>query len=186
MGDITVPTKARLMSSAEYDIVERVTDDTLPWRIRIIVTNGAGASGRPFTIPTSLVPTILGAAAAPFMAPVIAVVGYLGSAINLAYLMNVGSAYDDMSVRNTDLLVHESMHVWQGKNSVFALSYVFDSCLNQCLRGSAAYRYTAGESWSDYNVEQQASIVEDWYVSGEPESGDLWPYVRDHVREGDA
>jgi hypothetical protein len=100
--------------------------------------------------------------------------------------MNVGDAYSDMSSSNTDLLVHESTHVWQGKNSLFAQSYVYDSCISQCIRGTGAYRYSAGSSWSSYNVEQQASIVEDWYVSGEPTSGNLWPYIRDHVREGDA
>lgn len=181
---ISIPTSARFMNQSEYDIVQRVMGDTLPYRVRIIITNGAGLSNRPFTIPTSLVTTLLGTAAASFMAPVAALGGYLTSFINLAYLMNVGTAYADMSSTNTDLLVHETMHVWQGKNSFFSLSYVFDSCISQCLRGGGAYNYTAGGDWGSYNVEQQASIVEDWFVAGEPTSGDLWGYVRDYVREG--
>jgi hypothetical protein len=186
MGDITIPSQVRFMNSDEYDIVKRVTGDTLPWRVRIIVTDGAGAEGRPFTIPTSLVTTLLGSAASGFLAPLAAFAGYVGSVTNLGYLMNVGSAYSDMSGSNQDLLVHESTHVWQGKNSFFAQSYVYNSCISQCLRGGRAYHYSAGLEWSSYNVEQQASIVEDWYMSGEPTSGDLWPYIRDHVREGDA
>ncbi|REJ76418.1 MAG: hypothetical protein DWQ47_12500 [Acidobacteria bacterium] len=186
LTDITVPTQARIMSSAEYRIVESVYDDTLPFRIRIMVTNGLGGYNRPFTIPTSLVTTLLGAAASGFLAAAATIGGYLGSIVNMGYLMNVGSAFPDMSSSNTDLLVHETAHVLQGKNSVFAQSYVYDSAINQCIRGNAAYNYTAGQDWSSYNAEQQASIIEHWYTSGKPTSGSLWPYIRDHVREGDA
>ena len=172
------------MNSAEYKIVTRVMGDTLPYRYRIIITNGAGVDNRPFTIPTSLVGTILGSAAAPFLAPIIALGGYLSSIVNLAYLMNVGTAYSDMSSANTDLLVHETTHVWQGKNSVFAQSYVYSSCISQCLLGSGAYDFAAGKAWNSYNVEQQASIVEKWFHDGENESGDLWGYISENVRKG--
>jgi len=186
LTDIAVPTSARCMSSDEYDIVKDVFGDTLPFRVRIIITNGLGGYRRPFTIPTSLVTTILGAAATGFLAPVTATLGYLTSFMNLGYLMNVGSAYPDMSKSNTDLLVHETTHVWQGKNSILAQSFVYNSAINQCLRGTGAYSYTAGQAWSSYNVEQQASIVEQWYKNGKPTSGDLWPYIRDQVRKGNA
>ncbi len=181
---ITVPTQARLMNPKEYEIVTRVMGDTLPYRVRIIITNGAGVDQRPFTIPTSLVTTLLGAAANPFLAPVLAIAGYASSFINAGYLMNVGSAYSDMASGDTSLLVHETTHVWQGKNSNFALSYVFSSCLSQCVLGKKAYDYTAGKDWSSYNVEQQAHIVEDWFGSGEPQSGDLWDYIQNYVRKG--
>lgn len=181
---ITIPTSVRLMSNAEYQIVQRVFGNTLPWRQRIIVTNGAGAQNRPFTIPTSLIRVLLGAAATGFLAPITAAVGSLTTFINLGYVMNVGSAYSSLDSTHQDLLVHETAHVWQGKNSTLAMSYVFNSCLNQCLRGSAAYNYTAGQNWSSYNVEQQASIVEDWFKSGEPTSGALWGYIDNYVRKG--
>jgi hypothetical protein len=180
---VTVPTSARLMNTAEYAIVSRVFGDTLPWRQRIIITNGAGLEGRAFTIPTSLLTTLGATVAAGFAG---AIGGYLTSFINLAYLINVGSDYPDMSSSNQNLLVHETAHVWQGKNSNLSLTYVFSSCISQCVRGSGAYSYTAGSDWSSYGVEQQASIVEDWFAAGEPESGNLWGYIRDHVREGDA
>jgi len=86
--------------------------------------------------------------------------------------------------------VHELTHVWQGSNSTSATTYVHNSLMNQCRSefgtGShgGAYGYTPGGIWSAYNAEQQASIVEDWYVSGMPESGPLWPYIRNNVRTG--
>ena len=181
---ITVPTSARFMTSGEYQIVSGVFGNTLPWRQRIIVTNGAGLQNRPFTIPTALVRVLLGAAATGFLAPITAALGSLTSFINLGYLMNVGSAYSSLGSGHKGLLVHETAHVWQGKNSTLALSYVFNSCLNQCMRGGAAYNYTPGKNWSDYNVEQQASIVEDWFNNGKPTSGPLWGYIDNYVRKG--
>lgn len=186
MSGITVPTSARLMSSTEYSICEGVFKDTLPFRFRIIITNGSGAGGRAFTIPTSLITTILGTAAAGFAG---AVGGYLTSFMNLAYLINVGNDYSKLASSRKNLLVHETAHVWQGKNSSMSLSYVFNSCLHQCIgsiTGGSAYSYSPGGNWHDYNVEQQASIIEDWFAAGKPTSGSLYGYIRDHVRKGDA
>jgi len=181
---ITVPTSARLMTTPEYQIVTRVFGSTLPWRQRIIVTNGAGLNNRPFTIPTALVRIMLGAAATGFLAPITAALGSLTSFINIGYLMNVGSAYSNLGKAHKGLLVHETAHVWQGKNSTLALSYVFGSCLDQCIRGSGAYSYTPGRNWSDYGTEQQASIIEDWFIGGERTSGPLWGYIDGYVRRG--
>jgi len=137
-----------------------------------------------FTIPTSLVSTLLGMAPGAFMIGA-AIGGYLGSFLNLAYLMNVGADYDTLGTSQQRLLVHETTHVWQGKNSTLALTYVFSSVINQGLYGGSAYSYTAGQPWRSYNAEQQASIVEDWFRSGQPKSGPLYTYIVDHVQKGD-
>ena len=125
---------------------------------------------------------IVGVNPATFLANV--AVGYLASFVNLAYLINVGTDYDSLTGSARNVLVHETAHVWQGKNSTFALSYVFNSVYNQCVLANA-YAYTAGQPWASYNVEQQASIVEDWYMSGESTSSDLYHYISDNVRKGD-
>jgi hypothetical protein len=80
--------------------------------------------------------------------------GYLGSFINLAYLINTGDAYDSLTSTDRDTLVHETTHVWQGKNNTFALSDVFNSIYNQCVLANA-YAYTAGQAWSSYNAEHR-------------------------------
>jgi hypothetical protein len=177
------PTKVRTMSPVEYHIVSGVFGPTLPYRSRILVTNAAGLDGRAFTIPTSLVSAILGMNPALFLPT--AVAGYLGSIVNLAYLMNVGKDYNTLGTSQQRLLVHETTHVWQGKNSTMALTYVFSSVLNQGLHGGAAYSYVAGQPWRSYNAEQQASIVEDWFRAGQPKSGALYPYIVNHVQKGD-
>ncbi|MCA8906651.1 MAG: hypothetical protein KDA64_01915 [Rhodospirillaceae bacterium] len=199
------PTTARWMNDDEWEIVTRVfTSDKLPYKQRIFVTDALGAYNAPFTIPTSLVsslPAVLasgfgggligGPAGAALAGMVGGAVSYILSAVNAGYLMNVGTAaQQNMATYDPDLLVHETAHVWQGRNSTFALTYTIESALNQCAgiaggsgRG-AAYAYTPGHAWSSYNPEQQAKIVEHWYAAGEPTSGALWPYVRDYVRRG--
>lgn len=187
---IQLPTKIRWMSDPEYKIVSDVFLDTIPYKIRILITNAAGEDGRPFTIPTSLIPTILGMSQGAFSLNIAeflgsAAGGYLGSIINLAYLINAGDEYDSLATSSQDTLVHETTHVWQGKNSTFALSYVFNSIYNQCMLANA-YAYTPGLPWGSYNVEQQASIVEDWYMGGHSTSNKLYHYITDNVRKGDA
>jgi hypothetical protein len=126
-----------------------------------------------------------GPAGAALGSAVGAIAGLLGSITNLGYIMSVGQvAYRGMSSSNQDLLVHETAHVWQGKNSTFALSYVFGSAISQCIQGTGAYSYTAGQAWGSYNPEQQASIIEDWYKAGESGAHALYPYIRDYVRKG--
>jgi hypothetical protein len=204
------------MNDAEWDIVTGVYNSgNLPFRQRIFITDALGGGDRPFTIPTSLIsslPSVLasafagalaGPAGAALMTAISSGAAWLSSFVNLGYIMSVGpGAYRDMTAdypnprpprtvgdyRN--LLVHETAHVWQGKNSVFALSYVFGSAYSQCAASlgggttSGAYGYTAGLPWGNYNPEQQASIIEDWYAAGQPGSGTLWPYIRDFVRQG--
>ena len=177
------PSKVRTISPLEYQIASGVFGATLPYPSRILVTDAAGMNGRPFTIPTSLIPTVLGMTPVTFLPGAIA--GYLGSVLNLAYLMNVGNSYNTLGSGDQRLLVHEMTHVWQGKNSTFAMSYVFGSVLNQAMHGSGAYSYTAGQPWKSYNAEQQATIVEDWFRTGQPKSGALYPYIVNHVQKGD-
>jgi hypothetical protein len=175
--EIKRPTKYREMSASEYSIVTGVFGNTLPSRMRIIITDGAGMDGRAFTIPTSLVTSILGTT----LARIISDACVMGD-----YLMNVGRDYNNLNTSQQELLVHETTHVWQGHNSTFSVGYVFSSVYNQVRFGGAAYKYTAGRPWRDYNAEQQASIVSDWFALGKPNSGPLYPYIVNHVRKGDA
>jgi hypothetical protein len=178
------PTQIRPISSMEYHIVSGVFGTTLPHRSRILITDGAGLDGRAFTIPTSFLSLVPGVNPALFLPTAIA--GYLGSAINVAYLINVGRFYGALTTTRQGLLIHETSHVWQGKNSTFALTYVFNSVLSQCLHGVRAYSYTAGQPWKSYNAEQQAMIIEDWFIKGQPKTGPLYPYIVNHVQKGDA
>jgi hypothetical protein len=84
--------------------------------------------------------------------------------------------------------IHELTHVWQGRNGRTAFDFMLKSAACQCRAFlthrdiRAAYRYEPGAPWSRYNVEQQASIVADWYRNGLSETDPLFPYIRDHIR----
>ena len=86
------------MNSSEYSIVSGVFGATLPSRTRILITNGAGLDGRAFTIPTSLI-SLLGLSSLSLLTG--GLLGYLNSAINSAYLMNVGNHYLSLSTTLT-------------------------------------------------------------------------------------
>ncbi len=39
------------------------------------------------------------------------------------------------------------------------------------------------QDWGSYNVEQQASIVEDWFKNGSREDDPRFRYIRDNIRK---
>ena len=183
---IKIPSKIRWVTNAEYSMVYRVFGSSLPMSSRIFVTDGAGLEGRPFTIPFSLLSTLGATVVGGFVG---LLGGYLTSGIaNLAYFINAGDFYRNSFAvgdqNGQNMFIHEMTHVWQGYNSTIGLSYVFNSCISQCVLGKRAYNYQVGQDWSSYNVEQQAHIVEDWYYAGMPNNGDLVEYVQKYVRNG--
>lgn len=123
-------------------------------------------------------------------------------------------------------LVHEMTHMWQGHNGRHPLAYIAQSAWSQLSHGlrdmartrdwfgfarwgahrGTAYTFAAadiGRDWASFNVEQQASIVESWFmpeqdrlrlrrdfgpgVTGGGASPDdsRFPYIRDVIRAGD-
>jgi len=83
-----------------------------------------------------------------------------------------------------EVFIHELGHVWQGYHSAFTWWYVFNSIYYQVACGSSAYDFTAGKQWSQYGAEQQASIIQQWFIDGEPNSGQLYSYMKCNVWPG--
>jgi hypothetical protein len=79
------------------------------------------------------------------------------------------------------VLIHELVHVWQGHNSELAWGYALDSLFSQMIYGSEAYKYSLGDSWLSYNVEQQASIIEDWFLRGRKKNDQAFRYIKDNI-----
>lgn len=114
--------------------------------------------------------------------------------------------------------IHELTHVWQGHHGYAAMGYMVESIVAQGYHGikdiikhrrysdwdshrSKAYVYSMsdiGKPWGDFNVEQQANIVEDWFrtrgytnaagvfIDGGNMSTDdtRYPYVVYNIRTG--
>lgn len=164
----SAPYAERLLTDAEKDLARQVFEEALPYGA-IYLSNGLGLGQRAYTIPHPL---------------------HLGS-----YLIHIGDAtFPDATDSSIIVLgqtadavfIHELTHVWQGANRRHAFDYILDSVYNQVRFGSHAYdlnRDDVGKkSWGEFNAEQQAMIVENWYVAGMSESDDAFTYIRDNIR----
>jgi hypothetical protein len=95
---------------------------------------------------------------------------------------------DQPGVRNT--FIHEMTHVWQGHHSLFAWEYMVDSMISQghavITKGdrNEAYNYELGKPWDEYNVEQQAVIVEHWFRDGMKTDEGRYTYIENNIRAG--
>jgi hypothetical protein len=91
--------------------------------------------------------------------------------------------------RFRDTFIHELTHVWQGYHGLLGWAYMAQSMLSQGYAiltqhdRNKAYTYTPGESWESYNVEQQARLVQDWFLDGMKTDNDVrYPYIANHIR----
>ena len=168
----SAPYAERLLTDAEKDLARKVFKDALPYGA-IYLSNGLGLGQRAYTIPHPL---------------------HLGS-----YLIHIGDAtFPDATDSSIIVLgqtadavfIHELTHVWQGVNRRHAFDYILDSVYNQVRFGSHAYdlnRDDVGKKgWGEFNAEQQAMIVENWYVAGMSESDDAFTYIKDNIRAGNS
>jgi len=150
---------ARNLTQREQQLAIRVFWKTLPPWDRIVVNDGLGLNDCPWTdCPMDL------------------------------YNISIGPvAYPDCSSnklwspfgRIDGVFVHEMVHVWQyfhGYN--VKLSFVWAQTVGE------GYELDLGKSWLDYNVEQEATIVERWYIAGMRPSDDRFQYVQKVIRRG--
>lgn len=150
------PSKFRYLASKEKQIARSVFKDSLPYS-KVVVSNGLGYDDRPFTVP---------------------------EALGGKYILHVGDGYYGMSLHQSDkaLLIHELTHVWQGEHSSWRWSYVFKSGWHQATGDAYSYDKKNLKSWTSYNPEQQAQIVEDWFKDGMKETDPRYPFIRIWIR----
>lgn len=134
----------RQMTPDEKRFAEVVFRSSLPPNDRIQITNLSGIGGRAFVCPNGI--------------------GQI--------LVNLGSAYDEPIVYLDEyypspgkLFVHELTHVWQIGHSTFVPGLVCEGIGNQ-LAGVNYRPGDSGKPWVDYNLEQQGTIVDEWFAPG--------------------
>ena len=152
---------SRLLTAQEEKVAREVFQRTLPYSaIRVIPRAGLG--NRPYT----------------------------SNNVGLddrgpTYHLNVGqNMYGGMTKSQLWrwTMIHELTHVWQSCHDEWPAAFIFKSLGCQIVGGMSAYQYTDGQPWDSYNVEQQASIVSDWYDRGQKETSVLYRYIRDEIR----
>lgn len=160
--------KTRTMSAEERTLAQMVFGNSLPPHDKIILSNIEGKDGRPFVVPN-----------------------LVGESI-----VNLGSAYDD-PIRHTtgnyrehgQVLIHELGHVWQIENTHSALNFLCQGISLQ-VDNPEYDPDLDNRPWGEYNLEQQATIVDRWYAGssslGEPCSVNnlFYHYILDTINGG--
>jgi outer membrane protein OmpA-like peptidoglycan-associated protein len=169
----------RHLKPTEIDLARNVFHSALPPWIQIGITDGLGAGDTVWTMTRSMIPFS----------------GVLSTSVN--YYINFGDAARvDLSVSGVglgryvrgysdhmaDVFVHELTHVWQYSRRYADAWDVAARCVYAQTFG-AGYRFTAGRTWASYNLEQQASIVEEWKKRGRKEDDELFPYIHYIIRK---
>jgi hypothetical protein len=178
-------TKTRLLTQPEQLLAQQVFQNTLPaWKV-IGIRDGLGIGDAPWTDQGLLI------------APKLGYIGYqvmMGSWFDSDLTSTSLTAYG----RICDIFVHEMTHVWQYnrgdwvKTSAIGAriwesvssSITWDSKGPRVTGGDDAYESTLGKPWKDYNVEEQATIVERWYRDGASASDARFPYIEKVIRKG--
>ena len=172
--------KHRSLTDAERAFAERVFGPTLPVD-RIVLTNLLGLGKRAFTIP-SIGEAILVNLGAGFDDPI----GYRG----------FGDPDNSNQQAPGQLFIHELVHAWQIDTETFLPGLMCEAIGAQLttLGGNMdVYRYgTAGQAFSEFNPEQRASIVDDWFAGSgkqaefgravEDDRNPYFRYIRDNIR----
>lgn len=85
--------------------------------------------------------------------------------------------YSQLEVYGQGLFIHEMTHVWQYQNKVLApIAEAVKLNLKHKFNYRAAYDYEleAGKDLTDYNMEQQASIVQDRFTLQHEPGAEFW------------
>ena len=159
----------RSLRQSEEKLLREVYNDTVPYN-DIAICSIIGLENRPLTLPGSMITSKL--FFLPGIGPAMTIYA-LARRLQEKYLLCLGiEGYNnglDMPfdhARGGQTLVHEMMHVWQGRHGSWPWAYVYESVLNQCtasIEGINAYDGIAGLQFRQYNVEQQARLIENWY-----------------------
>jgi hypothetical protein len=162
----------RPLAEKEKFLARQVFRRNLPYD-RILISDGLGYDDRQFTVPTSLPATFL----------------FNVDSDDYDWVLHVGDGYYGMSYAAEDkaTLIHELTHVWQGEHSSYSWNMVVRAGLAQADLGEKAYEYDHRyyRRWTEYNYEQQASIVEDWFKDGmveDPEKDLRSYYIKRYIR----
>jgi len=169
----------RGLKPTEIELARDVFHHALPPWHQIGITDGLGVDDTVWTMTRAMVP--FG--------------GLVSSPIK--YYINFGdAAKTDLSTTGVglgrfvpgyselmcDVFMHEMTHVWQYSQPYARDAEVAAACIYAQNIG-AGYRFTAGDTWASYNLEQQASIVEKWNSRGRKEDDELFPYIHYIIRK---
>ena len=165
---------SRLLRKSEIEFARQVFEDQLPYgKVHIASYYLPGNHGVPVTIASvsSIIPV----------------------ASLRHYTIYFGPEVFEQGAERPEVastFIHELTHVWQGFHGALGWEYMINSMVAQghaiLTQGdrNRAYDYKPDQPWGDYNVEQQALLVQDWYRNGMREDDARYTYIVEHIRAG--
>lgn len=158
----------RNLRTEEITLAKRVFGETIPYD-RIFLVNQTGAGNRPFTQAQLTKRTYY---------------LHVGPQIFFDAASTASWSHSDgiIKERRCDVFIHELTHVWQGEhqpNVLKAKSHYHQP------PSKNDYCYQIGGTWNNYDAEQQAQIVEDWFnqrIGKESREDPRYHYIRENIR----
>jgi hypothetical protein len=100
------------------------------------------------------------------------------------------SVYPDATLTTTfggfgsyrDIFIHEMTHVWQYYHGYWVV--LRSAWANSRFGAGYSYTVQASDAWDDFNVEQQASLVEHWFSGGMSTTDDRFVFIEKIIRAG--
>jgi hypothetical protein len=151
-----VTAKMRDLTAAEIAEAKTVFEETVKYK-SVLIADKVGLGSRPFTLVR-------------------------GTGIEL-YTLFLGPS-EFAAISDWATFIHEMTHVWQGQNHFISSGYMLNSVISQAIEGNSAYDYKPGDMWGEYNVEQQANLVEDWYsMDNKSTTSPRYYYIANCIRK---
>jgi hypothetical protein len=155
-GIAAVGTRTREISQEEFDSAKQVFKDTLPSRDRLILTDTIGGGNRAFTFPRFDGKITLNMGSDAFDDP-------------RAYGLSAGN-------KRGEVFIHELVHAWQIHHTHMDIALLADALASKAceVTGGNPYKYgAAGPAYDNFNLEQQAQIVSDWFAGRDPDTKNI-------------
>ena len=172
-GIASAGSRTRDLSQEECDWANsQVFGGMLPPRDRLVLTDTIGAGKRAFTFPRFDNKITLNMGADAFSDP---------------------RQYEVASGQKVygEVFIHELTHAWQIAHTPMELALLADALASKVCEAGGGNPYTygdAGAPYSDFNLEQQAQIVSDWFAGRKGAAMDtnspFFRYVAQNIRTG--
>ncbi len=148
---------SRGLTSEEKTIAEMVFGESIPYD-KVRLTNLFHPQGRAFTIPNP---------AGQYL-------------INLGHKFTDPLAPEEAYPERGQLLIHELTHAWQIHHEHFVPGLICEAIVLQVRNEFEDEIYNpggGGNPWGDYNLEQQGTLIDHWYMGGCREDHPYYRYV---------
>jgi outer membrane protein OmpA-like peptidoglycan-associated protein len=162
----------RSLKPTEIELARKVFGNNMPAWSQIGITDGLGSGDTVWTHTRELVPFLPDSTYQYF--------------INFGDASQVDLSVDSVSLSRyvsgygadevDDVFMHEMTHIWQYSRTGANWASIAARCV-YAQKAGAGYKFQEGDPWSDYNLEQQASIVEAWNRRDRKEDDVLYPYI---------